>query len=422
MGDNLALNGCLGFLRGFIAKFICRICTIPKDQREKATREQVEFLRNKENYEECLRGRHAIIDERKGVKYNCVLNFLDNYKVYENFSVDLMHDCFLGVFKTDIFSILNYYIQDKKVFSLADFNQGKKTFDYGKKNDGNKTADILEVHLTNGLQMNAKEVWTLVEFLPLMLINLVYNYENCPVFKFSLKTGEILDSITKSKYSEDDIEEMLTRVEEHHKMFLELFSTSNSPKRLTPKFHTMLHYGTIVRLIGPLKKTMVFRFEQKHQELKKYARACHSRVNLPLSLCRKFSLDAANTFLYKKNIFGKIKEVIFKPQTNLLGVYACAVSNPMRSVKYKAVSYVLGDILFHQNEIFKLEEIVLESGKEVLLLFSKQLICQFKESLGFFMITGELEAYKIIKASELCFAPVNSHSISNNDYIKIKYF
>lgn len=426
LGDNLGINGALGFLTGFTAKYICRICLIPREIRERATWELTELLRNKENYEECLSGRATNRDERreekKGVKYNCVLNFLDNFKVYENFSVDLMHDCFLGVFKIGIAVILDYYIIQRQTFTLEDFNKAKKKFDYGRKNIGNKTSDISDAHLLNGLQMNAKEVWTLVEFLPLILKDLVENHEHCPVFKFALKMGELLESVTKSSFTEADISEMLTRVADHHRMFLELFDTPDSPKHFTPKFHTMLHYGTIIRLTGPLKKTMVFRLEQKHQELKQYAKACHSRVNLPLSICKKFILNTAKKFLDKEDILSLITEVAFKRQTDLLGTYPNDVSNPINSVKYKAVSYNLDDIVYHENEAFRIVEIVRDCGKEDIFLFSKKLVCQFSENLGFFVIVEESRFYETFRTSDLRFAPVNSHKVSNTNYFKLKCF
>lgn len=199
-------------------------------------------------------------------------------------------------------------------------------------------------------------------------------------------------------------------------MFLELFrDTPNTDNHFTPKFHFMLHYGTIVKLIGPLKKTMVFRFEQKHQELKQYAKACYSRINLPLSLCRKFCLDAANTFLEKGNIFLMVKEIILKPESNIKGAYSCEVSKPMKSIK--AVSYVLGDIIYYEEETFRIDEIVQECGKEDVLLYSKKLICHFTESLGLFLIIEEMESFQIIRTSDLQYAPVNSHNVNQSLFL-----
>lgn len=423
LGDNLAVNGSLGFPKGFTAIYICRICLMPKDIREKATGEILELLRNKDNYEDCLKGKRR--DERKGVKYNCVLNYLEHFKVYENFSVDIMHDGHLGVFKMDIHLILLYYIVKKETFSLDVFNAVKKKFAYGNKQKGNKTADITEPHLNNGLQMNAKEVWTLVEFLPLMLLPLVTNYEDCPSFKFVLKMNEVLDSISKSSFTEADILEMDRRISDHHRMFIDLSRIVDShliPQHFQPKFHTMLHYGTIVRLAGPLKKSMVFRFEQKHQELKQYARACYSRVNLPYSICTKFSLEAARLFMDKRDIFTIIKEVVFKNEIQIQGSYPNTVSKPIQKLRYKAVEYELNDLIYHNSIAYKVEEMVQDMNKDEIYIYARKLECEFISNLGFYKVLNESMYSEVIKISNLMYAPVNITKVLNNFYFKVKFF
>lgn len=426
LGDNLAVNGCLGFMRGFTAIYICRICLMPKTLRDKSTSEVLNLWRNKENFEECLKGRIKEIEERKGVVFDCILNYLDHYKVYKNFSVDLMHDAYQGVFKIDIQLILYYYVIKKQTFTLTDFNTAKKNFDYGKKENGNKTADIIDSHVFNGLHMNAREVWTLVEFLPLIFKPLVKDFENCPAFKFSLKMNEVLDSINKSSFCEADILEMQTRISEHHRMFLDLLSTveepTSLPKNLTPKFHTMLHYGTLVRLVGPLKKTMVFRFEQRHQALKQYARACYSRINLPYSICVKFSLDSAIMFLGKSDIFKIIKDIVFLNQPRKLGSYSHEVSNPIKTLKYKAVEYDLGDLIYHDKMAFKIKEMVIDSNHDEVFLYANKLEFRFEEKLGFFEILRESLIFEIIKISCLEYSPVNIHVVSNKRYFRPHHF
>lgn len=424
LGDNLSINSCLGFMRGFTAIYICRICLMPKDIREQATKEMPELLRNKENFEEGLNGKNR--DERKGVAYNCILNFLDNFKVYENFSVDSMHDVYLGVFKSGISFILYYYIIDNKIFTLSDFNEVKRNFDYGKKEAGNKTVDISESHLTSNLQMSAREVWALVEFLPLMLMTLVRDYEHSPAFKLSLKMIDVLKCISRSSFSERDIMEMEEEISNHHRLYLELTANTNSisfSSHITPKFHNMLHYGTVVRKAGPLKKTMAFRFEQKHQELKQYARACYSRVNLPYSICAKFCLESSRLFLDKGDIFTLIKDIVyFNVYMRKEGLYPCEVSEPIKTLKYKAVKYDIGDLVYHNEAAFKIKEIVRCLSTEEIYLFCNRLDIEYIEKLRFFKILNENDQCETLKISSLDYAPVKSHCVSQDLYFRLKYF
>lgn len=76
-GDNLALNVALGFSRGFNGHFSCRICTIKKNDLRACVYVRNDLLRNEDNYKECLRA--TTKDERKGVKYDCILNLFQHY-------------------------------------------------------------------------------------------------------------------------------------------------------------------------------------------------------------------------------------------------------------------------------------------------------------------------------------------------------
>lgn len=421
LGDNLSLNGCLGFLMGFTAKYICRICVMPKDDREVTTIQDVDLFRNQENFEECLEG--ITIDERKGVKYNCALNFLKSFKVYNNYCMDIMHDVYSGsgIFKIQLQCILQHYI-DRETFTLSAFNKAKEDFKYGKKESGNKTAEITDKHLLNGLKMNAKEVWTLVEYLPLILMTIVPDFINCPIFAFSVTMAKVVNLIMKSTYTADEINKMEEGITDHHTKFLDHFNIVG--KHLTPKYHNMLHYGTCIRLSGALKKTMVFKFEQKHQELKQYARVCYCRINLPLSICRKFCLEYSRHFLDKRNMFTLIRDISFTGESDLLGLYPCEVSQPIQSLHFKAVHYELGDLVYYQHEAYRIEEIVKDCNADEVFLYSRRINFQYEEHLGFYKVINYFNEFEIIDISELEFAPVNIHHVEKFDsyYFKIKSF
>lgn len=192
-----------------------------------------DLLRNEQNYKECLRS--ETIEERKGVKYDCFLNRFRHYKEYLNFCIDIIHDTFLGVFKYDLVSVLRYYIKTTKKFISIEFNEDQR-FDYGPKQKGNMVCVITDAHLSNKkLQMNAKEVWSLVEYLPLILSKLVSS--NCRIFKFVVKMSKMLSSITRKHYTEEDLQEMDSIIKKHHEMYLSFFENNH----LTTKFHLMLH-------------------------------------------------------------------------------------------------------------------------------------------------------------------------------------
>lgn len=76
----------------------------------------------------------------------------------------------------------------------------------------------------------------------------------------------------------------------HHETYKSFFGN------LKPKFHLMIHYPNIQRLIGPLKDIWSMRFESNHQFYKRIAYCITSKKNLLHSFCLKNQLHMANIF------------------------------------------------------------------------------------------------------------------------------
>lgn len=181
----------------------------------------------------------------------------------------------------------------------------------------------------------------------------------------------------------------------------------------------MLHYRTVVRKAGPLKKTMVFRFEQKHQELKQYARACYSRVNLPYSIiCSKFCLESSRLFLDKRDVFTIIKDLFYLSNTHKEGMYSCEVTNPIKTLRYRAVQYDLGDLIYHNKTAFKIRQMVKGLNTDEIYLCCNRLGIQYVENLRYFKIVSEHHHHEILQISSLIYAPVNIHTISKCRYFR----
>lgn len=64
----------------------------------------------------------------------------------------------------------------------------------------------------------------------------------------------------------------------------------------------MVHYSSTILKCGPLKGYWCFRYEAKHKEIKTYARATNSRLNIAVTLSIKAGLHFSNC-LIKKEFF-----------------------------------------------------------------------------------------------------------------------
>lgn len=131
-GDNLGVNGLLGFLESFVGNHFCRHCKLHRDDMRYATTERPECLRKQQDYE---------IDVRiNGIKPSCLLNYI-NFHVNNNFAPDIMHDLLEGVCNLEVHLVLATLIQEGH-FTLDLLNSRIRSFDYGSVDSKNKPSVI----------------------------------------------------------------------------------------------------------------------------------------------------------------------------------------------------------------------------------------------------------------------------------------
>lgn len=285
LGDNLGLNSILDFSKSFSANFFCRFCKVNKSDAQELTDENVCLLRNRNNYKQDVELNDFSCT---GIYKESQLNQIKSFHVTENYSVDLMHDLFEGICHYDICEILNYYIEEKKIFSLETFNRRKQQFNYGILEISNLSPPIKPADLKkNHLKMSAREMITFVHFLPLIIGDLVP--ENDSVWGFFLNLLKICDLLLSYKFTTSSKLNLKALITVHNSQYQSLFN-----KQLKPKYHILEHYPTIILFSGPPRHFWSMRFEAKHKEMKMYARATTCRKNMSLTLARKYELRLAN--------------------------------------------------------------------------------------------------------------------------------
>ncbi|CAD6244484.1 GSCOCG00013365001-RA-CDS, partial [Cotesia congregata] len=93
LGDNLGLNGVLGFVESFSAHYPCRICKIKNEDLKTSVVEDKSLRRTIKNYEKDLEENDI---SKTGLKDKCIFNIKKHFHVCENVSVDIMHDVLEG--------------------------------------------------------------------------------------------------------------------------------------------------------------------------------------------------------------------------------------------------------------------------------------------------------------------------------------
>jgi len=127
-GDNLFLNGILGFVESFSAHYPCRHCVLPKQKFSSTFRESPSLVRTVATYNADV-AKHDV--QLSGIKTASPLNELKYFHAAENFVQDLMHDVLEGVCQYDMMLVLKHVISLPDI-SLTRVNGLVEHFSYGR--------------------------------------------------------------------------------------------------------------------------------------------------------------------------------------------------------------------------------------------------------------------------------------------------
>ena len=156
LADNLGFQNAMGFAGGFNSNYYCRFRKVCKEVMRLQFKEKRGDLRKVRDYCEDV----ALGLKLSGVVENSVWNSLLSFHVYENYAADILHDLFEGVCKTDMIIILQYYICEKRSFSVASLNARINSFNYNLNGLGNKPPSFTYEDIQDGkLNMSATEMF-----------------------------------------------------------------------------------------------------------------------------------------------------------------------------------------------------------------------------------------------------------------------
>lgn len=276
-GDNLGLNTLLGMSKGFMAHYYCRMCEMHRDECGVMTRELPGKLRTKESHQENI----ELMEENptnkpKGVRMECLYNRLLSYDIFENISLDIMHDMHEGNIPYFLSAFFEYCIS-KKIESEYTLIRKIRDYNYGPLFDKNKPSILgLKKH---HLGQSASQSYCLILHLPFIFYDLQNKLKLIwPILEALLQCLQIVMS---TKITELD----LKRLEKSIDIFLNGMITLKG--KLIPKAHFLTHYANAIRKVGPLKHMWTMRFECKHMFFTDAARLTHNFINLKKTLAYK---------------------------------------------------------------------------------------------------------------------------------------
>ncbi|KAB0803133.1 hypothetical protein PPYR_00103 [Photinus pyralis] len=422
LGDNLGLNSLLDFAKSFSSNYYCRFCKMHKKQCQVACKEDPALMRKPEQYD--LNFKSSIENLEYGVQQKSIFNNIPSFHVTTNFAVDIMHDLFEGICHYNLCHIINYYINKLKIFNLEQLNQRKQLINYGRYDVGNISQPINAVHLQNQrLKMSASEMMTFLHYFTFIIGEFVPHQD--PVWDFLLDFLQIVDILLAHSISDERIALLRVLIQKNLSSYVSLFKDT-----LKPKHHFLLHYPMIIKNSGPPRQYWCFRFESKHRELKTYAHVINSRVNLPLSIAKKYELKFAHLFLHSSTteqvsiIFDKSPSksnyLDFIYQTLDKDTILCYSEICYKGFVYRTddfFSSYCGNVVLEQ-----IKEFVSDTNTNKVYIICKELEVNYNAHYDAYMVMGEKDL-KIMNINSLSGPPLTCCQLADGkSYVRLKEY
>ncbi|XP_047143034.1 uncharacterized protein LOC124817239 [Hydra vulgaris] len=290
IGDNLGLNGILGYLESFTATYPCRICKMKHKDFDSIFVESVELLRTRDCYDYDVSLHNCFLN---GIKEKCCFNKIPSFHVNDNIYCDIMHDLLKGICKNVFQKMLNYLVFQKKFFNLGDINSRMRNFSY---DHSSIPSCLTEYQIKNGsINIGAIEMLNLVLSFPLLVGDLVPFEDNvCVVF---LLLRQIVLYSFGLYFSKPDLLHFGSLITEFLQKYCFAFKCG-----LTLKFHNLIHYPLIIKMLGPLSHMWVMRCEGKLRGFKRTASSVGNFKNVCKTVAIRHQMDQSTRFMAKHGL------------------------------------------------------------------------------------------------------------------------
>ena len=367
ISDNLAQHELLDFTASFSHRQMCRFCRMGKNERMVAVREKPELLRDKEDYLEDTN------DPSTGVVANSPFNSIPHFHVYDNFSVDVMHDVLEGAIKIGLTNAIDEFIK-KEYFTAQEFCELLDNFDYGEIDSRNR---LSASNYKNGtLLLNSKDSLLLIKYFTLIVGHKIP--QNDSTLQYVITLEKLVKLCLSMHFDDEKLELLRSTIEKHNTLyqkFTKVVIDSKTNKEieknvsLTPKLHLLLHYCYIIIHFGAVAKFWSMRHEGSNRLYKIYANIIACKINLSLSLAKKSAMRFAYFLFCERK--GKDPITVCKKKENFIlenKLYQNLLILPedikvklqyeYGAVYYKGTEYKTGFFVFFDDTLYKIVEMV----------------------------------------------------------------
>lgn len=315
--------------------------------------------------------------------------------------------------------------------ALRDYSQ------YDRYERRNKCSKIKKGHIDNNtLKMSATEISLFIKYFAVLVKDHIP--DNDRYWKFFKLMYNLLNTVTKQFFIEDDLQNLALLIKAHHEQFIALkLGTKSHPGRLTPKHHIITHYVTSIRMLGPPKTFWVMRLEALHKNLKQYANVSSSRRNILKSLADKIQLNNSQMFFISTSGLKIFKSKILEFVTlknfqivNDIGSFPVNFKLPtyyflsIENIRFEVNSIVLS---LNENDtsnynVFQISKLFCIKN-EIKLLVIKLDIIQYNEDIQMLEVNLTSETkYYLLNIVDIVCLPTNLKNYASKTFINIASF
>lgn len=394
--DNLGANTILGFSESFSATYFCRLCEHTKTECKQLVQIDSAKMRTVQSYERQIQtletnAHHVDLKKNKGVQKQCLFNKLKSYFVLWNVTMDVMHDINEGVvpfFLRQFFT----YCTSNNICTEGNLVQRIRDYTYGTLNSRNKPSK-LKMKKKN-LGQNASQLYCIITHLPFIFHDKRDELrEILPILQSLLQIMRVIFSAT---ISSADIDLLNENIKIHLSETIRVFEV-----KLIPKHHNLVHYPHVIRLVGPIIKYWMMRYESKHKIFTTLAKQTNNFINI----CKTLAERHQEIICEKNNSY---KDEIIKSKTEI-SILKCGEfdnyksflskeeglnideSKVLKFIKINGVLYKKGLMIIIDTKIYEIVYALQDKSEYAL-------VCRNYNFVGFDIL---LNSIKIEKSSQL---------------------
>ena len=436
--DNLGLHQIFGLVECFSMDFCCLLCYCTKKEMQSFTKESDCRLRTIESYDEDLKYLQEQQDfddniiHQRGIKRYCPFNNLPNFHIITNWINDIMHTGIEGFIPYLTGCVISSVASANNNFTLEVLNDNiDGIFGRLQVDRTNKPSHLDRIPIPGqgiGGKLSAAQQWALFRYMPLIIGDFV-NDESAMFYELFILGQEIVDILMGHKFTDTLLKYLAILIERFLSGFLLLYPHLH----LTPKFHFLLHFPSIIKKNGPPRTYMTMNYERLNGSIKTPCHIMNNFRNPQYTLAYRRQCTALNDSLERRNnrefvIWPNKTHVIHPSQLSL--VNCDVVSDDYLQVCYKVkvngTDYKKGNfVLLHgENDeiLFGQIQCIICDEKEPLLsltLFnSEEFSSLYFAHVIKIKIPTETKVYSIKKLKD--FHPLDSIEKNGKQYVRLK--